>query len=205
VAGGVTLGGTLAVTLVNGFASVMTNGASFTVLTAGSPLTGTFANVASGGTLTTTEGYARFRVLYAGASTVRLTDLVIVDTDADNLPNWWEDQFGLSKTNSADATLDLDGDGASNVNEFLAGTKPNDAASVFRIIALQPEGVDLRLTWTTVAGKSYIVQTSGDLNQGFTDSSPIIPAPGVGESVTDFVDSSGATHGHRFYRVRLQP
>ena len=71
---------------------------------------------------------------------MRLTDLVIVDTDADRLPNWWEDQFGLSKTNAADATLDLDGDGASNLNEFLSGTKPNDAASVFRITALRPEG-----------------------------------------------------------------
>jgi sugar lactone lactonase YvrE len=205
VAGGVTLGGTLAVTLVNNFASVMNNGADFTVLSGGTPVLGAFANVPSGGTLTTTEGYARFTVIYAGESTVRLTDLVVVDTDADSLPNWWEDQFGLSKTNSADATLDLDGDDASNLHEFLAGTKPNDATSVFRIIALQPEGSDLRLTWTSVAGKSYVVQTSGDLSQGFIDSSPLIPAPGAGESVTNFVDSSGMIYGRRFYRVRLQP
>ena len=160
VAGSVALGGTLAVTLVNSFASVMTNGANFTVLSGGTPVLGAFANVTSGGSLTTTEGYARFTVLYAGESTVRLTDLVIVDTDADCLPDWWEDQFGLSKTNSADATLDLDGDGASNANEFLAGTNPNNAASVFRITALQPEGGDLRLTWTTVGGRSYLVQTN---------------------------------------------
>ena len=166
---------------------------------------GDFANVPSGGALTTTEGYARFTVLYAGGSTVRLTDLVIVDTDADGLPNWWEDQSGLSKTNAADATLDLDGDGASNLNEFLSGTKPNDAASVFRITALQPEGGELRVTWTTVGGKSYVVQTNGDVSNGFTDSSPLIPAPGAGESVTNFVDSNGTTNGPRYYRVRLAP
>ncbi|MCC6823358.1 MAG: hypothetical protein IT579_21720, partial [Verrucomicrobia subdivision 3 bacterium] len=205
VAGSVALGGTLAVTLVNGFASVMTNGANFTVLSGGTPVLGAFANVPSGGALTTTEGYARFTVLYAGASTVRLTDLVIVDTDADRLPNWWEDQFGLSKTNAADATLDLDGDGASNLNEFLAGTKPNDAASVFRIIALEREADNLRLTWSTVGGMSYRVQTNGDVSKAFTDSSPLIPAPGAGESVTNFVDSSGTTHGPRYYRVRLEP
>ena len=182
-----------------------TNGADFTVLSAGTPVLGAFANVPGGGTLTTTDGYARFTVRYAGESIVRLTDLVIVDSDADGIPNWWEDQFGLSQTNAADATLDLDGDGASNLHEFLAGTKPNDAASVFRITALQPQGGDLRVTWTTVGGRSYVVQTNSDVSQGFTDSSPLIPAPGAGESVTNFVDSSGATHGPRYYRVRLQP
>ena len=205
VAGGVALGGTLAVTLVNSFASVMTNGASFTVLSGGTPVLGAFANVPSGGTLTTTDGYARFTVLYAGESAVRLTDLVIVDTDADGLPNWWEDQFGLSKTNAADSTLDLDGDGASNLNEFLSGTKPNDAASVFRITALQPEGGDLRVTWTTVGGRRYVVQTNGDVSNGFADFSPLIPAPGIGESVTNFVAPNATTNGPRYYRVRLQP
>ena len=205
VAGSVTLGGTLAVTLVNGFANGMTNGAHFTVLSGGTSVLGAFANVPSGGALTTTESYARFTVLYAGASAVRLTDLAIVDTDADGLPNWWEDQFGLSKTNSADAARDLDGDGASNLNEFLAGTKPNDAASVFRITALQPAGGDLRVTWTTVGGKGYVVQTNGDVSQGFTDSSPLIPAPGAGESVTNFADPSSTTNGPRYYRVRLRP
>lgn len=205
VAGSVALGGTLAVTLVNSFARVMTNGAIFTVMSGGAPVLGAFANVTSGGALTTTEGYARFTVLYAGESAVRLTDLVIVDTDADGLPNWWEDQFGLSKTNAADAALDLDGDGASNLHEFLSGTKPNDAASVFRITALQFAGGDLRVTWTTVGGKGYVVQTNGDVSQGFTDSSPLIPVPGVGESVTNFVDSGGTTNGPRFYRVRLDP
>lgn len=204
VAGSVTLAGTLAVTLVNSFASVMTNGASFTVLSAGTPVLGSFANVPSGGTLTTTEGYARFTVRYAGESTVRLTDLAIVDTDADHIPNWWEDQFGLSKTNAADATLDLDGDGASNLGEFLSGTKPNDAASVFRITSLQAEGGDLRVTWTTVGGKRYVVQTNGELTQPFTDFSPLISALGAGESLTNFVHPSGTTNGPRYYRVRLE-
>ena len=130
---------------------------------------------------------------------------MIVDTDADSIPNWWEDQFGLSKTNAADSTLDLDGDGASNLNEFLSGTKPNDAASVFRITALQPEGGDLRVTWTTVGGKSCVVQTNGELAKPFADFSPLIPAPGAGESVTNYLDASGATNGYRYYRVRLEP
>jgi sugar lactone lactonase YvrE len=211
VTGSVTLSGTLSVSLVNHFPGVMTNGASFTVLTAGSPLTGAFANVASGGTLTTTDGYARFTVRYAGETALRLTDLVIVDTDHDGLPDWWEDQFGLNKNDSADAALDSDGDGASNLNEFLAGTDPNDPASVFRIVTVQPEAGALRITWSTVGGKSYVVQTNappanGNFTNNFADFSPLITMPGTGEATTNFVHAGVITNAPaRYYRVRLGP
>jgi hypothetical protein len=209
VSGGTTLGGTLAVSLTNNFQSMMTNGASFTVLTAGSPLTGAFANVASGAQLTTTDGYARFTVLYAGATTLRLTDSVVVDSDGDGLPNWWEDLFHLDKNSAADAALDLDGDGASNLDEFRAGTLPNNSNSVFRIVAFQREAGNLRLTWSTVGGMSYRVQTNALLANGsinFADLSPVITAPGTGESTTNFVDLGAATNAPaRYYRVRLGP
>jgi hypothetical protein len=205
VSGGARLGGTLAVSLSNNFQSVMTNGATFTVLTAGNPVSGAFANVSSGGVLTTTDGYARFTVVYAGATTLQLTGLVIVDTDGDGLPDWWEDQFGLSKTNAADALLDLDSDGASNANEFRAGTRPNDPNSVFRIVAFQREGSNVRVTWATVGGKSYRVQTNSLLNN-FTDVSSSISVSGIGESTTNYLDNVGFTNvPARYYRIRLEP
>lgn len=77
VGGNAVLGGTLKVRLLDTFTSIMTNGASFTVLTSSQPLTGAFANVASGATLQTEDGRARFTVLYAGQNSVRLTDLQI--------------------------------------------------------------------------------------------------------------------------------
>jgi hypothetical protein len=206
VGGQVTLGGTLSVTLLNSFPSVMTNGAGFTVLTAGSPLTGAFANVASGGTLVTTDGYARFTVRYAGENTLRLTDLVIMDRDSDGLPDWWEDSFGLDKTNSADAAGDSDGDGASNLNEFAAGTNPTNAASLFRVVSVQQESNDVRLTWATVGGKSYRVQTNGNMFVPFADFGPLISVIGAGESTTNFVDSNAVPNAAtRYYRVRLEP
>lgn len=206
VTGNVTLGGTLAVSLINNFPSVMTNGASFTLLTAGSPLAGAFANVASGSSLTTTDGYARFTVLYAGETTVRLTGLVIVDTDNDGLPDWWEDQFSLNKANPADAALDLDGDGSSNANEFRAGTVPTNAASVFRIVSIQRESNSMHLTWSTVGGKSYFVQTNGILSNNFADLSQLINVSDAGESTTNLLDAGAATNAAvRYYRVRLGP
>lgn len=204
--GNVALDGTLDVSLLDGFLPRMTNGASFTLLTAGSSLTGALANVDDGGTLTTSDGYARFTVRYAGENRLRLTDLAIVDTDNDGTPDWWEDRYGLDKTIAADAALDLDGDGASSLNEFLAGTVPTNSASVFRITAVQPEVGGFRVIWTTAGGRIYQVQTNGDLNAPFVDSSDLITAPGTGESTTNVVESSAGTNGQtRFYRVRLVP
>ena len=205
-----TLAGTLSVSLSNNFQSVMTNGASFTVLSNASTFTGAFANVASGGTLTTTDGFARFTVLYAGTNTVRLTGLVIVDTDNDKMPDWWEVQYGLNKNDPGDAVLDLDGDGASNLDEFRAGTLPNNPASVFRIVALQRETNNLRVTWTTVGGKSYRLQTNAtpasSLTTNFSDFGSLITVPGVGESTTNVLDVGSATNvAAHYYRVRLGP
>jgi hypothetical protein len=211
VTGSVTLGGSLAVSLINNFQSTMTNGASFAVLIAGSPFAGSFTNIVSGGQLTTTDGYARFTVLYAGSPALYLNNLVIVDTDNDGLPNWWEDQFGLAKNNPADAALDLDGDGQSNLDEFRAGTLANNPDSNFRIVSIQREGSDVRIKWTTVGGKSYRLQTNapaanGSFTNNFTDLSALISIGGSGESTTNYLHIGGASSSSSiYYRTRLGP
>jgi hypothetical protein len=54
----------------------------------------------------------------------RLTYAIRLDADADGLPDAWESTFGLDPTDSADAGLDADGDGRTNIQEFDGGTHP---------------------------------------------------------------------------------
>ena len=140
-----------------------------------------------------------------------LTNLVIVDSDGDGMPNWWEDQFNLDKGNPADAARDTDGDGASNLAEFLAGTEPNSSFSAFRIVSFQRETNNVRITWAAVGGKSYRVQTNspsagGSMTTNFVDLSPLITLGGTGEATTNFLHTGGFTNvPARYYRIRLGP
>ena len=68
VNGNVSLGGNLVVSFVNGF--LASQGDSFTVLSSTGPLSGMFANIASGGRLTTSDSSGSFLVTYGGNNIV---------------------------------------------------------------------------------------------------------------------------------------
>lgn len=52
-----------------------------------------------------------------------------IDDDGDGLPDDWESEYGFNPLDSDDARDDGDSDGASNYEEFVAGTDPTDSTS----------------------------------------------------------------------------
>ncbi|RRN77940.1 polysaccharide lyase [Pseudoxanthomonas sp. SGD-10] len=51
---------------------------------------------------------------------------VPIDSDGDGMPDEWEMKYGFDPNNSKDGALDTDGDGYTNVEEYLNGTNPQE-------------------------------------------------------------------------------
>ncbi len=52
--------------------------------------------------------------------------VVLADADSDGMPDDFEKQYGFNPNDKADAALDFDKDGATNLDEYKAGTDPVD-------------------------------------------------------------------------------
>ncbi|MEM8953327.1 MAG: LamG-like jellyroll fold domain-containing protein, partial [Verrucomicrobiota bacterium] len=65
-----------------------------------------------------------------GTFTIHVEDLDDDDDDSDGLPNWWELQYGLNPQSPGDELGDTgDGDELNYLQEFQAGTSPDEADS----------------------------------------------------------------------------
>jgi hypothetical protein len=76
---------------------------------------------------------------------------VTADRDQDGLPDTYETSLHLNPDDASDAAGDLDGDGASNLQEYLSGTDAEDPLSFLK---LEPPLRDGGQSWLTFAAKS---------------------------------------------------
>jgi len=116
----------------------------------------------------------------------------------------WLGSYGLPSDGSADY-LDSDGDGMNNWQEYLAGTNPTNANSVFKITNNQLiPGEQFVLRWLSVSNRIYDVMRGTNLTAG---ASAFVALPGATNLTGSppenaWTDSVSGASTPTFYRVR---
>lgn len=118
-------------------------------------------------------------------------------------------QQGPASVSSAAITMldaggDEDGDGAKNGSERVAGTNPFDIASRFQVIQTSsPATGQVSITWTSVPGKSYQVESAPQAIGPWTPIGPVHTAS-AGQFTKSYTDPA-VTGDRKFFRVLVVP
>lgn len=124
------------------------------------------------------------------------------DDNGDGLPDDWQARYWGAQPAAwprNNDTTDSDGDGASNLQEFLAGTAPNDPASVLRT-RWANEATGSRLIWNTQPGFVYQVQVAAEFAEASSDAWSDFGLPRLAPESTDSVAVQPG-QSQAYYRV----
>jgi hypothetical protein len=122
------------------------------------------------------------------------------DENLDGLPYDWQAAYwGPDSSKWPAPGADSDGDGATNLQEFLAGTHPLKADSVLRM-QIDPTAQGNFLQWNTQPGFLYQVESSVDLNESWLDVGVSRFAAGSTDAV--LLDGAAAATYYRVKRLR---
>jgi len=117
------------------------------------------------------------------------------DSVGDGVPDSWRSYYGVSND-----AADLDGSGFTNLQDYLAGTNPNDASSRFAVQGAGVNGGGFTISWQSQPGLIYQVQYTSDLSSGVWQT--VTPSFNGTGGVLNWTDT-GAVSGTKFYRVNI--
>ena len=109
----------------------------------------------------------------------------------------WLQGYGLPTDGSADFA-DADHDGMNNWQEWICGTCPTNPLSALRLLSAAPVGINVTLTWQSVAGVNYFLERSTNLASPFTCLGTNITGQA---GTTSYADTNATGAGPFFYRV----
>ncbi len=144
------------------------------------------------------------------ATPTAVPDPMKVDVDADGIADFYENAY-LSTLGLLTATGDYDGDGVSDLNEFIAYSDATNPADRLRIVASSTRVVlvpsvdgttttpldEVTLTWTSRPERGYFIEWSADLTTWVRLGGPA-QAGAIGQSSRTFTLPAAM---RRFYRV----
>lgn len=116
----------------------------------------------------------------------------------------WADGGGATGERALTLVLGLtddDGDGQSNEAELDASTDPQDPSSCLAVAATQLSGNQITLTWSSVPGKSYHIESSADLTTWQTVSGS---STGAVTATTSSITLTGLSGSRLFFRVVVE-
>lgn len=126
---------------------------------------------------------------------------VLDDRDGDRTPDDWEIAHNLNAGDPSDAALDEDGDSLTNLQEYLAGTDPRDAASCLRIINAGLSSSDeWWLRFSAVGGRTYAVEAHDEFAASNWFRLTEFPASSTNRMV-EWIDYNPGRSNGRLYRV----
>ena len=123
----------------------------------------------------------------------------ILDTDTDQIPDWWELHYFGGITNAISGEDD-DGDGQLNANEFIADTVPTNPLSSFYLSSITYDEANRVISFPTSSNRVYLLQGQDVLDPSGSWSNLTAFFPGNG-SVVSVRESEATTQS--LYRVRV--
>ncbi|HTG44406.1 MAG TPA: hypothetical protein VK633_07720, partial [Verrucomicrobiae bacterium] len=130
-----------------------------------------------------------------------VTSTVWIDSDGDGIPDAWELAHNLDPHNAADALLDSDNDGQINLDEFRAGTDPQDLNSVMRITEIAVVGNDVRIQFHGVPGHIYRLERLDGTGPDVWTTVLVFQTGALHD--VRIVDTGGAGRPSMIYRISL--
>ncbi len=113
----------------------------------------------------------------------------------------WLQQYGLPTDGSADS-IDSDGDGLNNWQEWVCRTCPTNPFSALCLLSAVPHGTDTTVTWQSESGVNYSLERSTNLASEFT----VLATNIIGQTgTTTYVGTNLAGTVPCFFRVAVTP